>query len=93
MGTGIGGVVAHGQTLFGLGGAAGEIGHIIVVADGPRCGCGNRGCVEALASGPAIVSEANRRVSARFHDGADRTVRREPEQNDARNRGSSGSVQ
>jgi glucokinase len=67
VGTGIGGgVVAHRQTLFGLGGAAGEIGHIIVVAGGPRCGCGNRGCVEALASGPAIVSEANRRVAQGF---------------------------
>jgi glucokinase len=67
VGTGIGGgVVAHGQTLFGLGGAAGEIGHLIVVADGPRCGCGNRGCVEALASGPAIISEANRRIKQGF---------------------------
>jgi glucokinase len=67
VGTGIGGgVVAHGQTLFGLGGAAGEIGHLIVVADGPRCGCGNRGCVEALASGPAIIAEANRRIVQGF---------------------------
>jgi glucokinase len=67
VGTGIGGgVVGHGQTLFGLGGAAGEIGHLIVMADGPRCGCGNRGCVEALASGPAIISEANRRIAQGF---------------------------
>jgi glucokinase len=67
VGTGIGGgVVAHGQTLFGLGGAAGEIGHLIVFADGPRCGCGNRGCVESLASGPAIMSEANRRIAQGF---------------------------
>jgi glucokinase len=67
VGTGIGGgVVGHGQTLFGLGGAAGEIGHLIVLAGGPRCGCGNQGCVESLASGPAIVSEANRRISQGF---------------------------
>ncbi|MFL5758883.1 MAG: ROK family protein [Thermomicrobiales bacterium] len=67
VGTGIGGgVVAHGQTLFGLGGAAGEIGHIIVVANGARCGCGNRGCVETLASGPAIIAEANRRIAQGF---------------------------
>ena len=44
IGTGVGGgIVTHGQVLFGLGGAAGEVGHIIIEADGPRCPCGNRG--------------------------------------------------
>lgn len=63
VGTGIGGgVIAHGRVLFGLGGAAGEIGHLIVEPTGPRCGCGNRGCAEALASGPAIAAEAIRRL-------------------------------
>lgn len=63
VGTGIGGgLVTNGRVLFGLGGAAGELGHVIVLADGPRCSCGNRGCVEALASGPSIAAEGMRRV-------------------------------
>jgi glucokinase len=67
LGTGIGGaVLAHGRILFGVGGAAGEFGHLIVDPNGLRCGCGARGCVEAYASGPAIVSEANRRVRQGF---------------------------
>jgi glucokinase len=67
VGTGIGGgLVTHGDIHFGLGGAAGEIGHLIVLADGPRCGCGSRGCVEALASGPAITAEATRRILQGF---------------------------
>lgn len=67
VGTGIGGaIVAHGRVVFGLGGQAGEIGHVIVRAGGPRCSCGNRGCAEPLASGPAIVAEAVRRVVQGF---------------------------
>lgn len=61
VGTGIGGgIVAHGRVNMGLGGAGGELGHIIVNPDGPKCGCGNRGCAEAYAAGPAIIGEANR---------------------------------
>jgi glucokinase len=67
VGTGIGGaIIAHGEVLFGLGGAAGEIGHLIVQPEGPRCTCGNLGCVETLASGPAIVGEAVRRIVQGF---------------------------
>lgn len=67
VGTGIGGgLVTHGRVNFGLGGAAGEVGHVIVLADGPRCSCGNRGCVEPLASGPAIAADAMRRVVQGF---------------------------
>jgi glucokinase len=67
VGTGIGGaIVANGQLLFGLGGAAGEIGHIIVQPDGVACACGNRGCVEPLATGPAIAGEAVRRIFQGF---------------------------
>lgn len=67
VGTGIGGgIVAHGRVHFGLGGAAGELGHIIVQPDGPACTCGNRGCAEPLASGPAIVAEAMRRIVQGF---------------------------
>jgi glucokinase len=67
IGTGIGGgIIMDGKVHFGIGGAAGELGHIIVNPDGVRCSCGNRGCVEAHASGPAIIGEANRRVVQGF---------------------------
>jgi glucokinase len=67
VGTGIGGaIVADGRLLFGLGAAAGEIGHLILQPAGPRCTCGNFGCAETLASGPAIVGEAVRRVVQGF---------------------------
>jgi glucokinase len=67
VGTGIGGaIVAHRHVLFGIGGAAGEIGHLIVQPDGMRCTCGNLGCVETLSSGPAIVGEAVRRIVQGF---------------------------
>jgi glucokinase len=57
IGTGIGGGVAiNGKLLLGELGAAGEIGHQTIVPNGPRCGCGNYGCMETLASGPAITA-------------------------------------
>ena len=63
VGTGVGGaILAHGRLLYGVGALAGEIGHMIMQPEGPRCTCGNLGCLEALASGPAIVAEAVRRV-------------------------------
>lgn len=59
VGTGIGcGVVCHGQVYRGANGSAGDVGHICVVPDGPRCHCGNLGCVEAMAAGPAIARMA-----------------------------------
>src|SRR5215212_8654131 len=67
VGTGIGGaVIAHGQLLYGVGAMAGEIGHLILQPEGPRCTCGNLGCAETLANGPAIVGEAVRRVVQGF---------------------------
>jgi glucokinase len=57
--TGIGaGVVVDGTVRQGATGAFGEIGHIIVDPDGPPCPCGNRGCLEAVASGTAIARMA-----------------------------------
>lgn len=57
IGTGIGGgLVINGQLQLGIGGTAGELGHMTVDFNGPRCGCGNYGCVEAYASGPAITA-------------------------------------
>ncbi|MEN3185628.1 MAG: ROK family protein [Atribacterota bacterium] len=61
IGTGIGGgVVVNGNLYIGKDGGAGELGHITVEPQGVRCGCGNRGCLEAYASGPAMVAQALR---------------------------------
>jgi glucokinase len=58
LGTGIGGGVAvEGKLRLGPLGAAGELGHQTILPDGPLCGCGNRGCLETLASGPAIAAQ------------------------------------
>ncbi|MDQ3006488.1 MAG: ROK family protein, partial [Chloroflexota bacterium] len=55
IGTGIGGgLVINGQLHLGIGGTGGELGHTVIDFNGPRCGCGNYGCLEAYASGPAI---------------------------------------
>ncbi|MCS7223277.1 MAG: ROK family protein [Armatimonadetes bacterium] len=59
VGTGIGGgLIIEGRLVRGTSFAAGEIGHIPVEPEGPVCGCGRRGCLEALASGPAIAERA-----------------------------------
>jgi glucokinase len=60
IGTGIGGgMVLNGRVYRGYVGAAGELGHMVVDEDGPRCQgqCPNRGCLEAVASGVAIARE------------------------------------
>lgn len=60
VGTGIGsGLVVNGQLVRGAANAAGEIGHIkLQMNNGPICGCGDTGCLEAFASGPSIVAMA-----------------------------------
>jgi glucokinase len=59
LGTGIGGgMISHGLLLRGAQGSAGEVGHMTLQPTGPRCACGNRGCLEALASGTAIRRRA-----------------------------------
>jgi glucokinase len=59
LGTGVGGgIISHGVLLRGARGMGGELGHITVQPGGPRCGCGNHGCLEALASGTAIARRA-----------------------------------
>ncbi len=56
MGTGIGGgLILDGRLYRGANDLAGEIGHQTILINGPQCGCGKRGCLEALASGPAIA--------------------------------------
>jgi glucokinase len=55
LGTGVGGgVVVDGRLRFGPSGRAGELGHQVIEVDGPPCGCGNRGCVEAFAAGAVL---------------------------------------
>ena len=59
IGTGIGGgVVIDGQVFHGASDVAGEIGHMTIDSTGRRCKCGNYGCLEAYASGPAIAARA-----------------------------------
>lgn len=65
LGTGVGGgVVVERRLRLGPLGAAGEIGHQTILPDGPLCGCGNRGCLETLASGPAVTGEGVRLLLA-----------------------------
>jgi glucokinase len=73
IGTGIGGgIVVEGNLRLGPLGAAGELGHQTIIPDGPLCGCGNRGCLEAVASGSALTAEGVRILksgqSARLHE-------------------------
>lgn len=59
LGTGVGsGFVANGQLIYGHDGFAGELGHIIAVRDGRKCGCGRRGCLETYSSATGIVKTA-----------------------------------
>lgn len=73
VGTGLGGgIVINGELYKGNTGMAGEVGHMVVVPhDGPKCGCGNRGCLEAVASRSAIV----RRIVNEIEDGRKSVVR------------------
>ncbi len=65
VGTGIGGgLVLDGKLVHGVSGGAADLGHLIVETNGPLCGCGKRGCVEALASGPAIARQAREQLAA-----------------------------
>jgi glucokinase len=60
LGTGIGGgLVFDGRLYHGASGAAGELGHMQLMPDGPECACGRRGCLETLASGRALGERAS----------------------------------
>jgi glucokinase len=68
IGTGIGtGIVFDGHIYHGRTGAAAEGGHVTIDYRGPRCGCGKLGCIEALASGPAIARRASEYIAAGSH--------------------------
>jgi len=65
IGTGIGGgVIINGRIFRGSGGSAGEIGHTVVLPDGPPCNCGKKGCLETMTAAPAIVRMAREAVAA-----------------------------
>lgn len=64
IGTGIGtGIIFDGRIYHGRTGAAAEGGHNTIDYRGPRCGCGKLGCIEALASGPAIARRAVEKIT------------------------------
>ena len=66
VGTGIGGgLVINGELYSGFGHTAGELGHMVIDVNGPKCGCGNKGCFEALASRTAIFQQ----IKAGIKDG------------------------
>ena len=59
LGHGIGSaIMREGEFYRGSSGSSGEIGHIILEKNGPKCNCGNKGCLEAIASGNAIARDA-----------------------------------
>lgn len=63
LGTGIGGgLILDGELYRGFNGTAGELGHMVIQVGGPKCGCGNNGCFEALASRTAIFRDIQQRV-------------------------------
>ncbi|MBW3631116.1 MAG: ROK family protein [Gemmatimonadetes bacterium] len=65
LGTGIGGgIVLNGEIYHGVSDAAGEIGHMTIDSTGRKCNCGNYGCLEAYASGPAIALRAIEGIEA-----------------------------
>ena len=75
MSTGIGGgIVIDGQVYHGANDSAGEVGHQILLPDGPRCGCGKQGCLEALCSGPAIARRAQAAIQKQLEDGTASTT-------------------
>jgi glucokinase len=65
IGTGVGGgVISEGRLIDGLNGMGGELGHVSVDLDGPRCTCGSLGCIEAFCSAWSITHEARLLVSS-----------------------------
>ncbi len=65
VGTGIGaGIILGGKLYYGCRGSAGEVGHTVLEVDGPLCGCGRRGCVEALASRTAMERDVRAAIKA-----------------------------
>jgi predicted NBD/HSP70 family sugar kinase len=75
--TGVGaGIIVDGRPLQGQLGYVGEIGHLRLVPDGPPCGCGGHGCLEALAGLPAIMSRIDGLAASDAQLGLEQLVRR-----------------
>lgn len=73
IGTGIGaGLILNGNMYAGSSGMVGEIGHVVVAMDGPVCICGNRGCVESIASAQSLVRDY--RAMAQYPENLDLTI-------------------
>ncbi len=71
LGTGVGGgIMIQGKLHRGAFGVAGEIGHQTIIPDGPPCGCGNRGCVEALARADVLADLAGKATAAEVFEAA-----------------------
>lgn len=71
LGTGVGGgIMIDGRLHRGAFGVAGELGHQTIVPDGPMCGCGNRGCVEALTKADVLMSLAGKKSVVDVFDAA-----------------------
>lgn len=71
LGTGVGGgLMIDGRLHLGAFGVAGELGHQTVLPDGPLCGCGNRGCVEALVRADVLASNAGKPNASAVFEGA-----------------------
>jgi glucokinase len=71
LGTGVGGgLMIEGRLHVGAFGVAGELGHQTVLPDGPLCGCGNRGCLEALVRADVLASNAGRATASAVFEGA-----------------------
>ncbi len=81
VGTGIGGgLILNGALYRGFSKSAGEVGHIIVKAGGPRCGCGNRGCLEAVASRTAITRDIRKAIKRGYRGAISKSLSRETDQ-------------
>lgn len=80
IGTGVAAaVVLEGKIYRGEHGMAGEIGHAVIDPNGPVCKCGGRGCLEAVVSGPAIVSRAISKAQAYPDSAVRRLMNTKPE--------------
>ncbi|MBN1176507.1 MAG: ROK family protein [Dehalococcoidales bacterium] len=80
LGTGIGGgIITNNELYLGAIGAAAEIGHMTIDDDGPECGCGNKGCLEMLASGRAVERDAAKRLAGGEKSALMETVGGKPE--------------
>jgi glucokinase len=76
--TGIGGgVITDGKLLLGARGLAAELGHMTVDPNGPLCGCGQRGHIEALASGPSIARRAVSALESETESSLHETIQRD----------------